>query len=598
MQDEKLKTIYLYFRRDTQIIFNILSLILMKNLRFSLIAIICAFIAANGFGSDCNTASTLTPGLSLSHKVFSKSLSGEGFSGGAQCEGPGNRPDSWMKFNAESPKMFVRAKGAGDLDLALEILESCSGNLLACVNQTGAGANETVNLTGLTVGNTYYIKAYHAGEQPAQNHDFTISVAYIPTVSLQQSDCGITDYTTNDIIKSTQPPGYIAPIVYYQWKFEELDPPYNVYEKVSPNLSNPHFRLFWFNQIEFGRSYNVSVRIAVNPGATLGEYGPVCTIKMDDEVTPTQLEEQYQSAIIGFCDVVSADKVAGAEKYRWELHDYSTGITHVAYGDNDQRTLRISKVPDLSLGTPYFIRVYAMHKGQQSGEGTLRWLNTNNQVPNTGLNTEFHPCGETYPINKVVQAYEICNAESYTWRFKNLSQPSLPDLIYTRVGGNRSIILNWVNGLIVGDTYSVQVKGRQGNKNGDYSAACNITIGEKYVPGLHNNDYLSFIQSDDSFIEEEIFEIEEAEAQLEVVVLNNGTSTNQNVVFEITPKNFEGNSQIALYDINGRLVANKTEYLNINGNRVEWNIPGFTSGIYFLRVTNEVESVVQKVFLF
>lgn len=568
----------------------------MKNLGFLILTLFLIVFTTNSTASDCSTASLIMPRLSLTQNPVSKSFVGETISGVAECSGPGESADSWLKFTANSTKMFVRVKGAGDLDLALEVFESCGGTLVACVNETGEGGTETASLSGLTPGNTYYFRAYHAGGVPATSQTFTAAVSYIPTVNLRPEMCGITDYTTNDIIKSTQPPGYTTPIVYYQWRFEELDPPYNVYEKVSPNPTNPNYRLFWFNEIEYNRSYNVSVRLAVNPDATVGDYGSVCTIYMLDHVLPTQLQEQYSGQFFNLCNVVGADAVQGAEKYRWEFSGFGSPEVLHAYGDNNQRLLRLSKVQGLKLAIPYIVNVYAQMDGMESPVGTARFIYMNNNVTNTGWRSDIYPCGATYPLNYQVQAVEVCNAENYTWRFRNTSQ-SQPDLIYTRTGGNRFIRLEWVTGLIPGDSYNVDVKARQGGKNGDYSTVCNITIqGElsgftDQVYAMHNDDS----DASDSDLEHVAVE---AETQIELVVLNNGGKSNEGIVFDIASADVDHITLVELYDLNGRLIAQRTEHIVREGNRINWNIPGFSPGIYLLRAVNGQETVTQKVFFF
>src|SRR5690554_6150569 len=422
------------------------------------------------------------------------------------------------------------------------------------------------------------------------------------TVQLRSEMCGIMDYTTNDIIKSTQPSGYTTSVAYYQWKFEELEAPFNVYEKVSPNPTNPNYRLFWFDEIEYGRSYNVSVRLATNPGPVVGDYGPECTIKLQDDVLSTQLQNQFAGQVVPFCAVVAADAVQGAEKYRWEFFDFLSQETLHVYGDNNQRLLRMSKIPGLQLGKPYFVSVFAQMDGMESLAETVNFLNTTNFVPNTGLRSELYLCGNTYPLNIQVQAKEVCVAESYTWRFRNTSQAQ-PALIYTRTGGNRFIRLEWVTGLIPGDSYDVDVKARQGGKNGDYSTVCNITIENsapaEFVDQIDATQSYSVGSSTNTYGELYAASLESPiEAQIELVVLNNGSSSSEGIVFDIASADVDNITQVELYDLNGRLIAERTEHVVREGNRINWNIPGFSPGIYLLRAVNGQETTTQKVFFF
>ncbi len=567
----------------------------MKNLRFSLFAILPFFTFSGLLASDCGSASQITPRQSLSQNVVSGSFSGETYSGDTECTGPGSQADSWFRFTANATKMFVRVIGSGDLDLALEVLDGCGGTVLSCANNTGAAGSETASLSGLSIGNTYYFRTYHVGGSPATSQGFTAAVSFIPTVQLQAEDCGINDYTTNDILTSVQPVN-TSSIVYYQWRFEELEAPFNVYEEISDTPTNPNYRLKFFNEIEYNRSYDVSIRLAVNPDATVGDYGPSCTIQLQEDVLSTQMEQQYASTFVDFCDVIGADDVGGADRYRWNFNDFETPLN--VYGDGNQRLLRISKVPGIKLGKTYVVSVFAEVAGMESPAGTFRFINTNNTVPNTGLRTDIYPCGGTYPINSQVQAIEICKAENYTWRFRNTSQVQ-PDLIYVRTGGNRFIRLEWVTGLIPGDNYDVDVKARQGAKNGDYSLVCNITIGESTAPFLE--EVVSFGNNGDDKEGNDgglISSVNHDETLIEMVLLNNGSSSSEGIVFDIASADVDNTTRIELYDLNGRLVAERTEYVVREGNRISWKVPGFTSGIYLLRAVNGDHVVTKKVSVF
>ena len=566
----------------------------MKNLRFSLFLILTFLSLSGSFASDCGSASQITPRQSLNQNLVSGTFSGETFSGDAECTGPDGQADSWFRFTANATKMFVRVIGTGDLDLALEVLDGCGGTVVSCVNSTAAAGSETASLSGLSIGNTYYFRTYHVGAFPASSQNFSAAVSYIPTVQLQAEDCGINDYTTNDILMSTQPVNTSA-IVYYQWRFEELEAPFNVYEEVSDTPTNPNYRLKFFSNIEYNRSYDVSVRLAVNPDATVGDYGPSCTIQLQEDVLSTQMEEQYASTFVNFCDVIGADDVGGADRYRWNFNDFQTPLN--VYGDGNQRLLRISKVPGIKLGKTYVVSVFAEVAGMESPVGTFRFINTNNSVPNTGLRSDLYPCGGTYPINSQVQAIEICKTENYTWRFKNTSQEQ-PDLIYVRTGGNRFIRLEWVTGLIPGDSYDVDVKARQGALNGDYSTVCNITIGES-TAGFIEEVYAFNNEGDVKDNNGTVFpNVNHDETAIELVLLNNGSSSSEGILFDIASADVDNEVRIELYDLNGRLVAERNEYVVREGNRISWKVPGFTSGIYLLRAVNGDHVVTKKVSVF
>ena len=565
----------------------------MKRLLFCLLTFTLILFAESGFASNCATASVVVPRQSLNQNPVNGTFSGETFSGTAECTGSGSQADVWYKFQANATKMFVRAQGNGDIDLALEVLDGCGGTTLHCLNTTGAGAAEVASLSGLTIGTYYYFRVYNAAGSTPVSQTFKVAVSYIPTVQLETYNCGLDDYTTNDIIKSIQPVNTEA-IVSYQFRFQELEAPFSTYVVMSDTPWNPNLRLKYFNNIQYGRSYEVSVRLTVNPGATTGDYGPSCTIKLQDDVLPTQLEEQYDSGFFSFCDVIGCDDVGGADRYRWQFYDLQNLLT--VYGDGNQRLLRMSKVPGLRLGKTYIVTVFAEVNGMTSDAGTSRFLFTNNFVPNTGLRNEIYPCGATYPLNYQVQAVEVCKAQTYTWRFKNTSQ-SQPDLIYTRTDGSRFIRLEWVTGLIAGDSYNLDVKARQGNKNGDYSTICNITIGAP-TNGFasESNDLIS--SGDGTSESIQALNTNHPESEIEITILNNGGAAGSGIIMDVSSSDEDQNLQLQLFDLSGKLIAERQDFIQYEGSRIEWQIPGFTSGIYLLRAMNGDHVVTKKVSVF
>ncbi len=559
----------------------------MKRFATSLLVVFCLFNSEFAFASECNTAVSITPEHSLDAAEIDRSFVSETFSGVSECSGPDGQVDAWFEFVASSSNMLIEANGTGNLDLAIEVYASCGGGILDCTNDAGAGASELVSIGGLTSGNTYYFRTYHAAASVADSDDFSVSVAFVSSVELKSIYCGVLDYTTNDIIQSTQPPLGTS-VAYYQWRFTELEAPFTVHELIPENPANPNFRLNWFDAIEYGRSYDVSIRIGTYPGPVSGDYGNSCTIKLQDNVLSTQLQAQYGNGIFDFCDIVAADPVGGADKYRWEFNDLVN--TTVIYSEFYYRLLRLYQVPGLQLGKTYIVSAFAQVNGMESPVGTLRFLFTNNLVPNTGLRNDFYPCGGSYPLNSQVQAVEICAAESYTWRFRNTSQLQ-EDLIYTRSDGSRFIRLEWVTGLIGGDNYDLDVKGFQGGLDGDYSAICNITVGEP------TNGFTTGYVDDLSEVIESSGEIAEYEPELFLSVLQSGSSSGAPVMFQIA-SDINEYVTVAMYDLNGRIVDSRQVRAMTDVSLIEWNVQGLTQGIYILKAFTQNKITSRKLSVF
>ena len=532
---------------------------------------------------DCASAVELTSVVLVQNGLQVGTVGGATWSGTPQCEGPGQSPDRWYRFTAAASTSFIRVQPGGDFDPVVEVFDACGGNEIACRNAAGPGGIEVLRLTDLTPGETYFVSVYHAGGVAPESGNFNIVAAHIPEVELRPQDCDQTDYTTNSIIRALGPPSNSFTVTGYEWRFTELEAPFETYQVISPNGTNPNYRLLWLSPLQYGRSYDVSVRLLVAEGNSTGDFGPVCTIGLQPTVLTTQLQAQYANQFFNFCDVVGADAVGLASQYRWTFNDLNT-VTEV-FGDNNSRLLRLQKVPGLQLGQVYVVSAFATVNGDESPQGTQRFITMNNFVPNTGLRQELYPCGQTYPFNSFVQAEEVCTAEAYTWRFTNTSQ-SQPAIFYTRSDGSRFLRLDWLPDLIIGDSYNVDVRAAQGGLLGDYSVICNITVGAS-TAGL-----TEMLPDDGAGQGGSVLPVEEVVFDF-TVSGNDGTGTQLqlHVVNERNgPVNFE------LYDLSGKLVQSRREAVHGYGD-VRWSTGNLPRGVYLLKATDGTDTVTRKLIL-
>lgn len=56
----------------------------------------------------------------------------------------------------------------------------------------------------------------------------------------------------------------------WYFEFTELEAPFSTYEILSPNGANPNFMLEWFNDAEYGRTYEVRTRSTHVPRPSMG----------------------------------------------------------------------------------------------------------------------------------------------------------------------------------------------------------------------------------------------------------------------------------------------------------------------------------------
>ena len=546
----------------------------LQKIIVSLVGIL--FSVVNLQAMECSNAQVISP-----QTPVQLDFAGETFSGQPQCSGPGAQPDMWVRSTVTYSNMSISVTPSGNFDPAMELYSSCTGQLLLCVNSAGPGAVETYSGTNLPVGMQVFVRIYNANAAAATNSVVNVEVNVEPAVALLPAYCGLTNLTTNSIIRASRPAGY--GITNFKFRFQEATAPFNVYEVVSPNGNNPNFRMDWFPQVEYGRAYNVRVSASLDNGNSWTPYAAGCNIKLQNQVPAVRMRPVPAGTTFDFCDILEATPLNGADSYRWVFDDLNNPpIT--AYGEGNSRFLRLQYVPGLELGSIYVVRVYVTVNGQESPNGPSSFLVMNSDVPNTGLNTDLFPCGQTYPLNTDVQAYEICSASSFTWRFRNISQPQ-PDLIYTRTGGNRAIRLEWVPGLIVGDTYEVSVKATQGGQAGDYSSVCPITIDSiNGGSGAGMQAETLALRTADA----EVVEFKAGPDSQVALQLYPNPSKNQEVRLQIINGNSilnESPSQVKLFDMQGRLVY-QTEMAE-GQTETTLQISSLPVGIYNLRVVSE-----------
>ncbi|MDP2385536.1 MAG: T9SS type A sorting domain-containing protein [Bacteroidota bacterium] len=143
---------------------------------------------------NCATAVSLTPSINCSPSYASSSSA----TGSGSACGIGNADDDlWFSFVATATTHTVTVDGAANYDAVIGAYNSCGGAQPsggACVDATGADGIETLTLTSLTIGNTYYIEAH---DNAAGGGDFTICVTS-PCLPLPLNDdpCSATVVTT------------------------------------------------------------------------------------------------------------------------------------------------------------------------------------------------------------------------------------------------------------------------------------------------------------------------------------------------------------------------------------------------------------------
>jgi hypothetical protein len=518
---------------------------------------------------ECDNATFIAATPEFAGSQISVSIAGEEGSGFAQCVNADNpQVDKWFSFTSVTTNMYIRAWGLGDFNMAVEVYDACGGELLICQNDAPAGLREIVIVTGTTVGETYYFRTYHAGDAAPATQNYTVAVAHIPFTQLRAQDCGVYDYVPGDLIRSDWPVNQFL-LANWEFEFTELEEPFNTYEIISQNGSNPNFNLAWFTQAELGRTYSVRTRARMYQGPNWGDYGAACEIGFADVGATTQLIASQALGFYNMCDILEANNVSGASSYLWTFSNGFDGeeITHTT----SNRFCPLQNVEGLSLGSPYAVTVQTTVLGVLSEPGLTRLIAMNNFVPTTGLDPLVNTCGSTYELFEVLSAIEICAAEFYTFQFTNISNPDQEPLFYTRDDGLRTIVLSWVTGLVPGDTYEVTVIGGSGGLVGTYGPACEITIAGGADDGNGFNGGVAQAQGADDMPTIEIYPNPTSGDEV-MLVLSNLVDDQQEIIIQV-------------YDMYGKAVHEQ----NVGNNGSQMNTAlrfqkALASGVYTVNI--------------
>ncbi len=133
---------------------------------------------------DCADAIALTPSATCSpvNYTFSGStLDGPAATG--TCS-PNPSQDTWFSFVATSTAMQFYVQADPTISSGIQVFTgSCNGPLLACRNATGQGQSETLSMTTLAIGETYFVRVVNEFSTPLTISAFSICLTD-PTLSL------------------------------------------------------------------------------------------------------------------------------------------------------------------------------------------------------------------------------------------------------------------------------------------------------------------------------------------------------------------------------------------------------------------------------
>lgn len=119
---------------------------------------------------ECAGAIPLTPNAACVTTTFAPSCASQSLTGVTCGTFTGNANDDvWYSFVATSSDMTVGGAPNGTMDIVMELFSGSCGALtsISCGDVGGQGAPDDMVATGLTVGNTYYMRVYDYRSQYA-----------------------------------------------------------------------------------------------------------------------------------------------------------------------------------------------------------------------------------------------------------------------------------------------------------------------------------------------------------------------------------------------------------------------------------------------
>ncbi|MEI7801978.1 MAG: T9SS type A sorting domain-containing protein [Bacteroidota bacterium] len=108
---------------------------------------------------------------------------------GPACSGFAD-DDVWYKWVATGNSAIVQVTGSPSFDAVVEVYDNCGGVQLACIDATFTGGVESQLVSGLTAGNTYYIRVFDWNFTTPATTTFDVCVYDAPPPPVNDEPCG------------------------------------------------------------------------------------------------------------------------------------------------------------------------------------------------------------------------------------------------------------------------------------------------------------------------------------------------------------------------------------------------------------------------
>ena len=507
-------------------------------------------------------------------------------SGVPTCSGT-DSDDAWYVFTAQTQAAKFVATAAG-ADLVLEVLNT--GNLasISCSNASGAGAGETLRVSGLTAGQTYYLRIHSTN---GAGGAYTVCGQFYPASKVRDGwhpvpspDIGLPGFRVNEAVNRDQYAPNNGQIQATRWQFTDI----NTLDEYTfqVNGTNSVLNLNAVGGLCFGTSYDVLVQVQVD-GYWCG-YGAVRQIIMEAAPT-TELEPGYAGQNYDLNDDLKARFVGAGQSIQWRLTT-DNGMTEVIENSAANSSyLYFDQTTCLRYNRIYTVEIRAFYCGVWGPWSTADFIITN-PIPYVNVRPQF--CNTTQFPGATLQCDFLPIVDSYAWQ---ISPIETGDVTMTPVGP--AIVAYSVNtslyllplGLTFGQSYRVGAKPLLGTvdacndpQEGDYGYFCPILIGNPNAV-LPDYDY----RSSES---ESIFEQPEPEFAVFPNPIRDGIAN-----LDLRNANLHGDAWVIVHNMAGRELLRRQVNKIEDASFLQLGLPAAcTAGMYLISVMTESTTLTTR----
>jgi hypothetical protein len=347
--------------------------------------------------------------------------------------------------------------GTGDLTISATPSNGIINWYDAITGGNLVGSGSTWTTPNISETTTYWAEAVNGSCSSTR----TAVVAEIQNCTkLIAADCGITLNNIEQILSYVPIDGATN----YEIKVEGP----NGFSQTKENFNHPKntMRMSWFSfaNIEFGKTYNVSIRVRVNDEWSL--FGEPCEITTP---TTTRLIDAHCGMAVESNDFQLKYSPVGLANAYKVLVEGPNGYA-VEQNRGTSRIVQLSRFSGIQFGTTYTIKV------AHSTNGGNTWSAWGPACEVTSESTRLiaTDCGRTFSsVEDLVSFTPINGATTYEVLIEG---PGAYSNAIERSAGSTKFKLNIYAGLQYGETYTVRIRYNKGSGWSAYGKTCNITM--------------------------------------------------------------------------------------------------------------------------